>query len=192
MIKRFKMFLFYLYSSSLNLKYLKLTKMDITRFAMKLFIYKSHLKLSLCMCMHVTGENVYAKLRMTCLIQHFVLLSVYLQLILSRSDMAIKECANVGWLTLHTRITPLSSLSGMYLSWLIALIWLPLVDSFTEANPVKFRSPTNHWNVGTGIPLFAWHQINVSRCTSRVSGTPRITGRSGGPIKSKMYNYNKT
>ena len=31
--------LFSLYFSSLNLKYLKLTKMDITRFAMKLFIY---------------------------------------------------------------------------------------------------------------------------------------------------------
>ena len=30
-----------LYFSSLNLKYLKLTKMDITRFAMKLFIYTS-------------------------------------------------------------------------------------------------------------------------------------------------------
>ena len=30
--------LFYLYFSNLNLKYLKLTKMDITRFAMKLFI----------------------------------------------------------------------------------------------------------------------------------------------------------
>ena len=31
--------LFSLYFSSLNLKYLKLTKMDITRFAMKLFIF---------------------------------------------------------------------------------------------------------------------------------------------------------
>ena len=30
--------LFSLYFSSLNLKYLKLTKMDVTRFAMKLFI----------------------------------------------------------------------------------------------------------------------------------------------------------
>ena len=32
------MFLFSLYFSSLNLKYLKLTKMNITSFAMKLFI----------------------------------------------------------------------------------------------------------------------------------------------------------
>ena len=32
-------FFIILYFSSLNLKYLKLTKMDITRFAMKLFIY---------------------------------------------------------------------------------------------------------------------------------------------------------
>ena len=33
--------LFSLYFSSLNLKYLKLTKMDITRFAMKLFICRN-------------------------------------------------------------------------------------------------------------------------------------------------------
>ena len=35
------MLLFSLYFSSLNPKYLKLTKMDITRFAMKLFIYQN-------------------------------------------------------------------------------------------------------------------------------------------------------
>ena len=40
MIKVLQIFLlFSLYFSSLNLKYLKLTKMDITRFAMKLFIF---------------------------------------------------------------------------------------------------------------------------------------------------------
>ena len=40
MIKSITIFLlFSLYFSSLNLKYLKLTKMDITRFAMKLFKY---------------------------------------------------------------------------------------------------------------------------------------------------------
>ena len=40
MIKSITIFLlFSLYFSSLNLKYLKLTKMDITRFAMKLFIW---------------------------------------------------------------------------------------------------------------------------------------------------------
>ena len=37
--KVLQIFLFSLYFSSLNLKYLKLTKMDITRFAMKLFIW---------------------------------------------------------------------------------------------------------------------------------------------------------
>ena len=41
MIKILQIFLFSLYFSSLNLKYLKLTKMDLTRFAMKLFIYTS-------------------------------------------------------------------------------------------------------------------------------------------------------
>ena len=35
--------LFSLYFSSLNLKYLKLTKMDITRFAMKLFMYNKYI-----------------------------------------------------------------------------------------------------------------------------------------------------
>ena len=35
--KVLQMFLFSLYFSSLNLKYLKLTKMELSRFAMKLF-----------------------------------------------------------------------------------------------------------------------------------------------------------
>ena len=34
-----KYYKFALYFSSLNIKYLKLTKMELTRFAMKLFIY---------------------------------------------------------------------------------------------------------------------------------------------------------
>ena len=37
MIKSINNFLITLYSSSLNLKYLKLTKMESTRFAMKLY-----------------------------------------------------------------------------------------------------------------------------------------------------------
>ena len=41
MIKSITNFLiiFFIFTVSLNLKYLKLTKTDITRFAMKLFIY---------------------------------------------------------------------------------------------------------------------------------------------------------
>ena len=41
--------LFSSYFSSLNLKYLKLTKMDLTRFAMKLFTYLSYISFS---CFH--------------------------------------------------------------------------------------------------------------------------------------------
>ena len=39
--------LFSLYFSSLNLKYLKLTKMELSRFAMKLFIYLGPIALQL-------------------------------------------------------------------------------------------------------------------------------------------------
>ena len=39
--KVLQIFLFSLYFSSLNLKYLKLTKMELSRFAMKLFIWKN-------------------------------------------------------------------------------------------------------------------------------------------------------
>ena len=49
MIKSITNFLiiFFIYFCSLNLKYLKLTKMDINRFAMKLFIYfKLHVDVS--------------------------------------------------------------------------------------------------------------------------------------------------
>ena len=43
MIKSITNFLIFLYFSSLNLKYLKLTKMELSRFAMKLFTCKEYI-----------------------------------------------------------------------------------------------------------------------------------------------------
>ena len=44
MTKKYHTFSYYfsLYFSNLNIKYLKLTEMDLTRFAMKLFIFLKH------------------------------------------------------------------------------------------------------------------------------------------------------
>ena len=63
MIKSINIFLLFSYFSSLNLKYLKLTKMDITRFAKSSLKYRGGILSAFYLCFKSVVANRYSEHR---------------------------------------------------------------------------------------------------------------------------------